>query len=192
MDQRLQTRLTKLLNIEHPILLAPMDVIAGGRLAAAVSSAGGLGLIGGGYGEREWVESAFAEAGNQDVGIGFITWSVQRDPELVDFALSRKPKAMMVSFGDGEDIVEKARAQGTPTIWQIHRLSQAEQALRARTDVLVVQGQEGGGHGMDRGLTSLLPAVRDRAGPDQVIVAPSSSAAANPRPSAIPPAATMT
>ena len=44
---RLKTRLTQKLAIEHPILLAPMNVIAGGRLAAAVSNAGGLGLIGG-------------------------------------------------------------------------------------------------------------------------------------------------
>ena len=44
---RLKTRLTKALGIEHPVLLAPMNVIAGGRLAAAVSNAGGLGIIGG-------------------------------------------------------------------------------------------------------------------------------------------------
>ncbi len=44
----IKTPLTELLDIEHPILLAPMDVVSGGRLAAAVSAAGGLGLIGGG------------------------------------------------------------------------------------------------------------------------------------------------
>jgi nitronate monooxygenase len=47
----LQMRLTEKLSIRHPVLLAPMGSIAGGRLAAAVSEAGGLGLIGGGYGE---------------------------------------------------------------------------------------------------------------------------------------------
>ena len=44
----LQTRLTRKLDIRHPILLAPMGTTAGGRLAGAVSEAGGLGLIGGG------------------------------------------------------------------------------------------------------------------------------------------------
>ena len=48
----LRTRLTEKLGIKHPVLLAPMGSIAGGRLAGAVSEAGGLGLIGGGYGER--------------------------------------------------------------------------------------------------------------------------------------------
>ena len=53
---RLKTRLTEKLGIKHPILLAPMNVMAGGKLAAAVSDAGGLGLIGGGYGNSDWLE----------------------------------------------------------------------------------------------------------------------------------------
>ena len=48
-------RLTRILGIKHPILLAPMDVVSGGRLAAAVSNAGGLGLLGGGYGDEDWI-----------------------------------------------------------------------------------------------------------------------------------------
>jgi NAD(P)H-dependent flavin oxidoreductase YrpB (nitropropane dioxygenase family) len=55
---QLMTRLTERLGIEYPILLAPMNVFAGGRLAAAVSEAGGLGLIGGGYGDADWLEAA--------------------------------------------------------------------------------------------------------------------------------------
>jgi nitronate monooxygenase len=49
----LHTRLTEMLNIEHPIISAPMGFAAGGNLAAAVTGAGGLGLIGGGYGDAE-------------------------------------------------------------------------------------------------------------------------------------------
>ena len=55
------TPLTTLLGIEHPILLAPMDFIAGARLTMAVSSAGGLGILGGGYGERAWLEAETAK-----------------------------------------------------------------------------------------------------------------------------------
>ena len=171
MTKKLNTPLTEYFDIDHPVLLAPMDKVSGGRLAGAVSAAGGLGLIGGGYGDPDWVDTAFTEAGNQKVGIGFITWSALRQPSLIDAVLARRPKALMVSFGEAESIVEAAKAQDIPTIWQIQRLEQAEQALRAGTDVLVVQGQEGGGHGMDRGLTALLPAVRDLAGPEQIIVA---------------------
>lgn len=171
MEPAIETRFTRRFGVAHPVVLAPMDLISGGRLAAAVSRAGGLGLIGGGYGNAAWLEREFKEAGNQPVGVGFITWSLMRQPELIDLALAHRPKALMVSFGDGEVAVEAAKAAGVATIWQIQRLSQAEQALRAGVDAIIVQGQEAGGHGMDRGLTSLLPAVRDLAGSDQIILA---------------------
>lgn len=171
MEPTIATRFTRRFGVAHPIVLAPMDIVSGGRLAAAVSRAGGLGLIGGGYGDAAWVERAFEATGNQPVGIGFITWSLMRQPRLLDQVLARRPRALMVSFGDAEAAVDAAKAAGVATIWQVQRLSQAEQALRAGVDAIVVQGQEAGGHGMDRGLTALLPSVRDLAGPDQVILA---------------------
>ncbi|GAB5468545.1 MAG: nitronate monooxygenase [Rhodospirillales bacterium] len=167
----IETKLTRALGIEHPILLAPMDRIAGGRLAAAVSAAGGLGLIGGGYGAADWLTQAFEAAGNQAVGAGFITWSLAKQPELLDLVLARKPKAVMFSFGEAGAFVRQCKAAGVPSLWQVQRLEQARQALDAGTEIIVVQGQEAGGHGMDRGLMTLLPAVRDLAGPEQILVA---------------------
>ena len=58
------TRLTELLGIKHPILLAPMDLVSDGRLAAAVSRAGGFGIIGGGYGDPAWLEREMDAAGD--------------------------------------------------------------------------------------------------------------------------------
>jgi len=52
------TALTSLLGIKHPILLAPMDVVSGARLAAAVSNAGGFGILGGGYARRRSVSAS--------------------------------------------------------------------------------------------------------------------------------------
>jgi nitronate monooxygenase len=167
----LRTRLTEKLGIEHPILLAPMGNVAGGRLAAAVSAAGGLGLIGGGYGDADWLRAEFAAAGNQPVGAGFITWSLARRPELLDLCLERKPVAMAFAFGDATAFVARCRTRGVTTIWQVQRLDQARQALAAGTDIIVAQGQEAGGHGMDRGLAALLPAVRDLAGEAQLVLA---------------------
>jgi nitronate monooxygenase len=96
---KLRTRLTERFDIEHPIISAPMGMIAGGRLAAAVSNAGGLGLIGGGYGDGGWLEREFAAAGNARIGCGFITWSLAQRPELLDQVLARRPAAVMLSFG---------------------------------------------------------------------------------------------
>ena len=69
----IQNRLTELLGIMHPVLLAPMDLVSGARLAAAVSQAGGLGLLGGGYGDGNWIEREWSKAGNARIGCGFIT-----------------------------------------------------------------------------------------------------------------------
>src|SRR5258707_13301275 len=95
----LRTRLTARFGIEHPILLAPMGAAAGGRLAAAVTAAGGLGLIGGGYGDADWLEREFSEAGNSRGGCGFITWSLARKPHLLDQVLRHSPAAVVLSFG---------------------------------------------------------------------------------------------
>jgi len=77
----LATELTKRLQIRHPVLLAPMGAVAGGRLAAAVTRAGGLGLLGPGYFGTDWIEQQFEAAGNTPVGIGFITWHMEKHPE---------------------------------------------------------------------------------------------------------------
>ena len=84
----IRNRLTQILGIEHPVLLAPMDLVSGGMLAAAVSHAGGLGLLGGGYGNGGWIEREWALAGNERIGCGFITWSLAKHPKLQDGALA--------------------------------------------------------------------------------------------------------
>src|SRR5437870_11095275 len=88
----IETALTRMLGIEHPILLAPMGSAAGGRLAAAVTHAGGLGMIGSGYASTTAIKEELAEAGNARVGIGFILWALERNP---------RPAAVMLSFGEG-------------------------------------------------------------------------------------------
>ena len=91
-----QNRLTKTLGIEHPVLLAPMDVVSGGRLAAAVSNAGGLSLIGGGYGDRDWIQRETANAGQQRVGCGLTTWSLAKRFGVLGRVLSLEPVATQV------------------------------------------------------------------------------------------------
>ena len=158
----LRTRLTDSFGIKHPIVLAPMDPASGGALAAAVSAAGGLGLIGGGYGNRDVLEREFAKAGNQRVGCGFITWSMAKNPDLLDLALAHKPAAMMLSFADPGPFAAKVHAAGVPLICQVHNLEHARRALAAGPAVLVAQGTDAGGHGLTtRGTISLVPNIVD-------------------------------
>ena len=160
-EPRLHTRLTQRLGIAHPIVSAPMAMAAGGALAAAVSAAGGLGLIGGGYGDGEWLEQQFAAAGNQAVGCGFITWSLASKPQVLDLALAHKPRALMLSFGDPAPFADKIRTAGTLLICQVQTVVLARAALAAGADILVAQGSEAGGHGARRATMTLVPEVAD-------------------------------
>ena len=163
--------ITSVLGIQKPVVLAPMGFVSGGVLAAAVSRAGGLGLIGAGYGDADWIRREFQHAEGQRVGVGFITWSLAKQPALLDLALSYKPSAVMLSFGDPRPFADKIRRGGAKLICQVQSLAIARQALAAQPDVLVAQGTEAGGHGGERSLFALLPAVRDVAGNIPVLAA---------------------
>jgi nitronate monooxygenase len=157
----LRTRLTKQFGLDHPIILAPMGFVAGGRLAAAVSRAGGLGLLGGGYGDEHWLQEQLAAAGSQRIGCGFITWSLTKQPHLLEIALDRAPTAMFLSFGDPQPFAARIRQAGVPLICQIQTVADAQRAIEVGADVVVAQGAEAGGHGERRGTFTLVPEVAD-------------------------------
>jgi nitronate monooxygenase len=170
----LRTRLTERLGIRHPVLLAPMGFVSGGALAAAVSAAGGLGLIGGGYAEAEWLGHEFAAAGNQRIGCGFITWAMARCPAALDEALRHAPAAVMLSFGDAAPFIPRIKNAGALVICQVQSIRQARQVLGEGADMIVAQGTEAGGHGGGRSTFPLVPAVADivaRSGHDVLVVA---------------------
>ena len=171
---RLATRLTERLGIAHPILSAPMALAGGGALAAAVTRAGGLGLIGGGYGDAAWIAREFAAAGNTQVGCGFITWSMAKKPELLTQALARKPAALMLSFGDPRPFAGEIAVADVPLICQCQSLAHVRQAIEAGAAIVVAQGSEAGGHGASRATLPFVPEAADligRESPDILLVA---------------------
>ena len=170
----LKTRLTERLGITHPVLSAPMAFVGGGRLAAAVSGAGGLGLIGGGYGDAGWLEEQFRAAGNAPVGCGFITWSLAQNPHLLDLVLEHKPAALFLSFGDPVPFGKKIADAGTLLICQVQSMADARAAVEAGAGIIVAQGAEAGGHGERRATLPFVPEVADflaGAAPDTLLCA---------------------
>jgi nitronate monooxygenase len=157
----LMNRLTRSLNIRHPIVSAPMAFAAGGALAAAVSRAGGLGLIGGGYGDPSWLEDQFDAASDQRVGVGFITWSLRKSPSLLTEALKRRPTAVMLSFGDPRPFVDEIRQAGANLICQCQDMDHVADAVDVGADIVVAQGAEAGGHGALRGTMTFVPEAAD-------------------------------
>ena len=157
----LATRLTRSLHLRHPIVSAPMAFAGGRTLAAAVTRAGGLGLIGGGYGDPTWLEQQFETAGGERVGVGFITWSLRKSPSLLTDVLRHRPAAVMLSFGDPRPFVEAIRTAGAVLICQCQDMGHVMDAVEAGADIVVAQGAEAGGHGALRGTLSFVPEVAD-------------------------------
>jgi nitronate monooxygenase len=174
MSSRISTRLTEQFDLEHPIISAPMARAAGGRLAAAVTDAGGLGLIGGGYGDAGWLEEQFRIAGNAAVGCGFITWSLEGKRDLLTRVLEHRPKGVMLSFGDPSPFAGAIAEAGVPLICQCQTVEHVHQGLAAGADVIVAQGGEAGGHGISRGTMNFVPEVVDlirRKSPNTLVIA---------------------
>lgn len=170
----LSTRLTRALGIRHPVLSAPMAFAGGGALAAAVTKAGGLGLIGGGYGDPTWLSEQFKIAGDQRVGCGFITWSLRQSPSLLTDTLKHRPAAVMLSFGDPRPFVDDIRAAGATVVCQCQNMGHVWDAIDVGADIVVAQGTEAGGHGALRGTLSFVPEVADflgRRSPDTLLLA---------------------
>lgn len=170
----LKTRLTQMMGLDCPVVSAPMAFAGGGALAAAVSDAGGLGLIGAGYGDKEWIDEQFALAQGHAFGVGFITWALQQNPSLLTHALTRQPKAVMLSFGDPRPFARQIRAAGSALICQCQTIAHVTDALEAGADIIVAQGGEAGGHGATRGTLSFVPEVADylaQNAPDTLLLA---------------------
>ena len=174
MDTSLATRFTTRFQLRCPVVSAPMAFAAGGRLAAAVSRAGGLGLIGGGYGDADWIGEQFALAGDARVGVGFITWALDGHPAVLASALRHRPLAVMLSFGDPRPYAGQIRAAGAALICQCQDMGHVATAVEVGADVVVAQGSEAGGHGAARGTFTFVPEAADylaRYRPDTLLLA---------------------
>ncbi|MFC5520282.1 NAD(P)H-dependent flavin oxidoreductase [Polaromonas jejuensis] len=174
---RLQTRLTRQFGLQTPLVLAPMALASGGALAAACAQAGTLGLVGGGYGDLAWTQAQYnlalqgtsTDGSRARLGCGFITWKLDEDASALDWVLAHpateKPHAIMLSFGDPRPYAARIAAVGAALICQVQRMEQVPQAIEAGARIIVAQGGEAGGHGMNalngRATITFVPELAD-------------------------------
>ena len=125
----------------------------------------GFGILGGGYGDKAWLEQETAKLADvsDPFGIGFITWSLAKQPALLDIALEAGPRAIMLSFGDPKPFAPRIKSSGALLICQVQDEAMARQALDAGADILIAQGTEAGGHGASRTTIDIVPAIVDLA-----------------------------
>ena len=170
----LRTRITELLGVEHPVISAPMAGIATADLVAAVSSAGGFGLIGGTTpGGGDWLREQIRivrERTDRPFGVGFIS-SFPGLGELVAVALSEKVAAISHSFADPTPYIPAAHAAGVKVLVQVQSVAQAVVAVNAGADAVAAQGTEAGGHTGYSGTMAIVPSVADVAKGVPVIAA---------------------
>lgn len=156
------TRLTRLWGIDRPIIGAPMAGRSGGRLAAAVSAAGGLGMFGvGDATPPNWIldQAAIAAEAGKPYGIGLMVWALEEHPEQFEAVLEAAPAVVSLGFGDPAPYVDRAHAAGISVVAPINDMTQLRQALDAGVDAICVQGTDAGGHTGHLGTMPLMQMV---------------------------------
>lgn len=163
----LATWLTERFCLSVPVVSAPMAGAAGGALAGAVSSAGGLGMIGvGDRASSDWLsqQAAAAAATGRPYGIGLLAWArPDRNGQLAAVLdLPATPALVSVSFGDGggqQRLAAALQQAGIVAATQAGSVDDARRAVDDGFDVLVARGSEGGGHG--RNAVATLPLLQE-------------------------------
>lgn len=167
------TKLMDRLGLNLPIVLAPMGGVAGPELAAAVSNAGGLGLLPiwpmtGDQAEHEL--EALGRATNAPFGVNL---NVAFGPEAhIELALAQSVRVMHFFWGDAAPFIARAKSGGATVMVTVGSSADARRARDAGADVLVAQGLEAGGHVWGQiGLHALVPMVVDAGGGLPVVAA---------------------
>ncbi|CDO70759.1 hypothetical protein BN946_scf184798.g74 [Trametes cinnabarina] len=175
------TPLTRLFNITHPIMLAGMNVAAGPKLAAAVTNAGGIGVIGGVRQSPRMLEDninelkSHLEDKNAPFGVDLLIpqvggnarktnydYSKGQLPLLTEVIIKGGAKLFVCAVGvPPREMVDKLHSAGIVVMNMIGHPKHVAKALAQGVDIICAQGGEGGGHTGDTPFSILIPAVVD-------------------------------
>ncbi|CAB4888472.1 unannotated protein [freshwater metagenome] len=154
----LKTPITEMLGIDYPIVQAPMGWIARSQLAAAVSNAGGLGIIETSSGELDNVRREIIqmrELTDKPFGVNIAQLFV-RDPSIVQFVVDQGVKFVTTSAGDPTKYTAQLKDAGLTVFHVVPTLAAALKAVGAGVDGLVVEGGEGGGFKNPRDVSTMV------------------------------------
>jgi enoyl-[acyl-carrier protein] reductase II len=159
----LNNRIRALLGVEYPVVQAPMTYIARAELAAAVSEAGGLGMIETLTPEGRADLRRVRELTAQPVAANLMIQGWKADPSIVDILAEAKVRHVFTSAGDPALFTQRLHDAGMTVVHVIGSLRAAMKAADAGVDALVVEGVEGGGFKSALGASTmvLLPLVAE-------------------------------
>jgi NAD(P)H-dependent flavin oxidoreductase YrpB (nitropropane dioxygenase family) len=159
---RLHTPVCDLLGIDVPILQAGMSTYTTPELVAAVSNAGGLGIIGALSREPDELREEITRVRlltSRPFGVNHVV--SQLDPAALDVTLELRVPVLSLSWGRAGDIVRRAHEAGLKVVHQVNSPEEAGQVASDGADVIVGQGTEGGGHVGGMSTLPLIPQVID-------------------------------
>lgn len=172
----IQTRITQLLGIEHPVLLGGMASVTAPALAVAVSEAGGMGAVGGSYidaARMREVASGIRDLTARPFAINFLLFVDNQDAFAA--ALENPPAMMAFAWpSDGQDLspwFDRAHDAGCKVMFMADSVAGAIRGAEAGADIVVAQGTEGGGHVAWMAASVLVPMIVDAVAPLPVLAA---------------------
>ena len=156
----MKTEITELLNIEYPIIQGGMAWVADYHLAAAVSNAGGLGLIGSGGAPASWVKDQIREVKkltDKPFGVNIMLMNPEAD-EIAKVIVEEKVPVVTTGAGNPAKYIKEA---GVKVIPVVASCALAKMMERCGADAVVAEGTEAGGHIGEITTMSLVPQVVD-------------------------------
>ena len=159
----MKTRLTELLNIEYPVIQGGMAWVADYHLAAAVSNAGGLGIIGSGGADADWVRNQIKccrELTDKPFGVNVMLMNPHA-PEIADVLAEEKVAVVTTGAGSPQRYLEKWQAAGIKIIPVVASIGLAKRMEKLGVDAVVAEGTESGGHIGELTTMTLVPMVVD-------------------------------
>ena len=170
----MRTRLTDLLDVEHPVMLAGMGGVSYHLLVAAVSEAGGFGCLGASTMSEEQLVDEMAkvrEITDKPFGVDLLTAMPQGIEEKIQSMIQAGATAYVAGLGVPRDVVELCHKHGLLVVNMCGKVKHAVAAVEAGCDVVVAQGTEAGGHTGQVATFPLVPQIVDAVGDRVPVVA---------------------
>lgn len=159
----MKTEITKLLDIEYPILQGGMAWVAEYHLAAGVSNAGGLGIIGAANAPAEWVREQIRAAKkltDKPFGVNVMLMSSYAE-EVARVIAEEGVKVVTTGAGNPEKYMELWKSAGVKVIPVVASVALAKRMQRCGADAVIAEGCESGGHVGESTTMALVPQVVD-------------------------------
>ena len=159
----MQTKLTKLLGIRHPIIQGGMAWIADASLASAVSNAGGLGIISAMNAGADWVREEIHKCRamtDQPFGVNIMLMSPHVE-EVAEMVAEEKVPVVTTGAGNPSRFVKMWKEAGIKILPVVASTALAKMVERAGVDAVIAEGGESGGHVGDLTTMALVPQVVD-------------------------------